>query len=951
MNGDIETLQNRLRELDLANEALRSREQALAGELEDLQQAATSLIGAEGVLELYEKILAAALAILRADFATIQAFCPDRAPNGELRLLRYHGLPEESVRRWEWVRWASHTTCAEALRTGKRVAVRDIRDCESLTDRSELQGYLDLGIIGAQTTPLVSRSGALLGMVSTFWRRPHDLSPTEARALDVLARLAADLLDRSQAEEKLRASEELLRFAQQSAAIGSFDANLETGVTTWTPELEAIHGLSPGGFGGRHADWEALLHPEDRARVLQIVEDAIRTGGSGEAEWRIVWPDGTVRWITGRWRVHQSRVRKPIRVMGVNIDITERKEIEEALRRSEERFRLAAKAANDAVWDIDLKSGAVSWNDTYTTVYGRPEGAQSWDWWMDRIHPEDRTRTVDSFRAAIAGSAWSWTAEYRFRRMDGAWAYVYDRAYIARDFSGKAWRVIGSMQDLTVRKRAEEAIRESEARFRKMADAAPVMIWVTGPDKLCSFVNEVWLQFRGRPIEQEIGNGWVEGVHPEDLDRCVTIYHSAFDARRTFQMEYRLRRADGEYRWVFDSGVPMFSANGQFEGYIGSCLDISELKRAQEENVHRQKLESIGVLAAGIAHDFNNLLGGILAQAHLVEEEVAVQSAAAEEIHKIKSLAVRASEIVRELMVYAGRETGTLEPVDLSVLVGEMVELLKISVSKRIVLRIRLEKDLPPCMAQSSQMCQVVMNLVTNASEAIDEAEGVISVSTGIDPSHPHSVCLEVSDTGCGMSREQQAKIFDPFYTTKFAGRGLGLAVVQGVVRTHGGAIELESSPGRGTTFRIALPCIERSAVRIARQGTPHAPPEASNAGRTVLLVEDEETLRNAVAKMLRQRGFLVLEAGDGLSAIDRLREKDRTIDVVLLDLTIPGADSAEVIEEIRRTRPETRIVMTSAYSQSAGSRFAGIPQIAGYIRKPFLANDLAGLLSKAASR
>lgn len=816
-----------LRELEV--ETLRRREQVLARELEDLQHAATQLISADGVKALYAEILNTAIAIVHSDCATIQSFHPEHGTNGDLRLLDHRGLTEAAADSWKTIDVASGATCGEALRTGKRVAVRDLREGGFMAGSPDLQGYLDLGIVGAQTTPLYSRSGSLLGMVSTYWRHPHELTASESRALDVLARLAADLLERSRAEEHLRESEERLR-------------------------------------------------------------------------------------------------------------------------QSEERLRLAIKATNDAVWDVDLKAGTVSWNETYTSIYGRPDTASSSEWWVERIHPDDRERVATDFWAAISGTASSWNAEYRFRRLDDRWAYVYDRAYIARDSSGKAWRVIGALQDLTIRKEAEVALRESEALFRKMADAAPVMIWGSGPDKLCTFFNTRWLEFRGRSMEQELGNGWAEGVHPEDRDRCYGIYASAFDQRRSFQMEYRLLRSDGEHRSILDTGVPVFTSAGVFEGYIGSCVDITDLKRAQEENFHRQKLESIGVLAAGIAHDFNNLLGGILAQAQLVEDELPVDGPLVEDVQKIRTLGVRASEIVRELMVYAGQEKNGFETVDLSTLVIEMLELLKISMSKRAVLKTSLDTDLPAIQAQASQIRQIVMNLVTNAAEAVVGNDGVISVTTRLDPSAAGFVCLEVSDTGCGMTEEQQAKIFDPFFTTKFAGRGLGLAVVQGVVRTHGGSIALESSPGRGTTFRIFLPIAGQSAE-------PHGETELAEPAKplaatphAVLLVEDEETLRHAVARMLRKRGFTVLEAADGVHAIEFLRDQERRVDVILLDLTIPGIDSREVMEQALRIRPQTRIVLTSAYSRDTGFRFDDVLQVVGFIRKPFRADDLADLLAKAAA-
>ena len=963
MDAELDRLQERIRVLEHANHGLREHGQALANELRDLQLVATRLSTTEGSQALYLQILRTALTILRADFATIQMYYPERGSHGELRLLEHYGLTPQAAERWRWVSWTAKTTCGEALRTGRRVAVRDIRDCDFMAG-SDLQGYLDFGIIGAQTTPLTARAGDLVGMISTYWRWPHDFSDSELQALDVLARLAADLIDRSRAEERLREGEERLRFAHEIAGIGAFDWNIETGLNTWTSELEAIYGLSPGAFTGTREAWEALVHPDDLPRTLQQIAESMETGGPMEGEWRVVWPDGTVHWVAGRWRVLKNKAGKPLRLMGVNIDVTQRKRMEEALRRSEERLRLAVKATNDAIWDIDMKAGVVSWNDTYSTLYGRPDTGDSTEWWINRIHPEDREQTVADLRAAVAGTASSWSAEYRFRRLEGGWADVYDRAYIARDESGNAWRVIGAMQDLTDRKRAETAVRESEARFRKMADAAPVMIWVSGQDKRCTFFNRGWLEFTGRTYEQGLGNGWAEAVHPEDQNRWIVTYTSSFDERRSFQVEYRLRRADGEYRCVLDTGVPMFTSGGDFEGYIGSCIDITDLKRAQEENLHRQKLESVGVLAAGIAHDFNNLLGGILIQAQVVEDEMPARPPIVDELRKIKNLALRGSEIVRELMVYAGRETTRVEPLDLSALVEDMLELLKISISKRAVLTIRLAKNLPAVKAQASQIRQILMNLITNASEAIGESDGVITVTTSLAPVNTPSgsadavepperdrVRLEVSDTGCGMTQEEITKIFDPFYTTKFAGRGLGLSVVQGIVRAHWGTVALQSAPGRGTTFQILFPCADQPAEpRADREaGEPADHPLVTR--RTVLLVEDEDTLRAAVAKMLRRRGFVVIEAADGSCAIDALCDSNNQIDVILLDMTIPGADSAEVVEQARKIRPATRIVITSAYSQDARSRFADVPQVAGYIRKPFLANHLADLLVKAAQR
>jgi PAS domain S-box-containing protein len=510
----------------------------------------------------------------------------------------------------------------------------------------------------------------------------------------------------------------------------------------------------------------------------------------------------------------------------------------------------------------------------------------------------------------------------------------------------------------------EESLRESEERFRNMADTAPVMIWVSGRDKLCTFVNAAWLAFTGRTIDQERGDGWAQGVHPADVDRCIAVYHSSFDARRHFRMEYRVRRADGEYRWLLDNGVPRFERGGFFAGYIGSCVDITDLKRTQEEALARQKLESLGVMTGGVAHDFNNLLGSILSLAELAETELAGGSSPEEEIGRIKAVAIRASEIVRELMVYSGQDKANLEPVDVSRLVEDLLELFKISISKHARLQIDLQKDLPYVLGSAPQIRQIVMNLIINASEAIGETDGVIRVSTSCIPVgqafEPNNapplppgdyLRLQISDTGCGMSEETKARVFDPFFTTKFTGRGMGLAVVQGLVRDHGGGILLASAPGEGTLFEIFLPCLNQTTrtgpdILARAAGEPLRP-----ASATVLIVEDEIILRNSLSRILRIRGHAVLEAGDGTTAIDLIRAHTGDLDAMLLDVTLPGISSREVFEEARHRRPDLKIILTSAYSREATNvSFAGL-RIGHFIRKPFQLEDLLDLLKDDLTR
>jgi PAS domain S-box-containing protein len=388
-------------------------------------------------------------------------------------------------------------------------------------------------------------------------------------------------------------------------------------------------------------------------------------------------------------------------------------------------------------------------------------------------------------------------------------------------------------RELTERIRAEHALRESEERFRSMADHAPVMVWTSGPDAKINFVNNYILNLTGRTAGELVGEGWKTAVHPEDLEQKYPEYAGTIAAGREYRVEYRVRRSDGEYRWMLDTATPRRLPDGSFAGYVGIAVDITDLKRQHEHFAASQKMESLGVLVAGVAHNFNNLMGAIIAEADLALSELSAASPAHGNVERINAIAIRAADIVHLLTAYASAgSTGALTAVDVSQITEETLQLVKATVSRNTTFCVSIAK-VPPIHADTAQIRQVVINLMTNACESLPNQEGTVWVNTSVirvDASnHIRSelllpegeyVRLGVADTGRGIPSEIRTQIFDPFFTTKSLGRGLGLAAVQGIVRSLGGGIRFESVPGKGSTFEVLLPCITAAqVVADARQG------------------------------------------------------------------------------------------------------------------------------------
>jgi PAS domain S-box-containing protein len=384
----------------------------------------------------------------------------------------------------------------------------------------------------------------------------------------------------------------------------------------------------------------------------------------------------------------------------------------------------------------------------------------------------------------------------------------------------RRFRLVGEVfANALARKRADAVLRESEARFRHMADASPVMVWMSGPVKRCTYFNRRWLEFTGRTLEQELGDGWAEGVHADDLQRCLGTYVQAFHAREKFSMEYRLRRHDGEYRWIWDIGVPRFTPGGRFEGYIGSCTDVTERKRLEEEFLrqrdeltHVARVTTMGEMTASLAHDLNQPLGAILSNAEAAELLLAAEPPAIEEVRAILSDIAkdgrRGAQVIRRMRVLFRKEALELQPQDLNDLIQDVVRLAESEARTRdVTVALDLDPILPSVRGDRIHLQQAVLNLMLNGMEAMTKfppAERSLVVRTR--SAGLQTVEVEVEDRGAGIPEEILPRIFEPFYTTKARGMGMGLSIVRSIVEAHGGRVWAGNNPQGGATVRLALP-------------------------------------------------------------------------------------------------------------------------------------------------
>ena len=755
-----------------------------------------------------------------------------------------------------------------------------------------------------------------------------------------------DITEQKRAEIRLTLSERKFRTLFESSADACLIIRGEEFFDCNRAAVESLGAASKADvLNTKPWDISPELQPDGRRSDEKAIEliSRTRTTGSTRFEWLHRRMDGSDLPV----EVTLTLLPDEDGLYVVWRDITERKQAERILLESEERFKALSEASFGGIIIHD-KGLILECNQGLSDITGFSYEEHIGMDGLSLIAPE----SLDTVLANIR-SGYDQSYEVTGVRKDGS---RYPLAIRGKNvtYRGREVRVI-EFRDISERKQAEEALLYStsltNAAFESTADgilivdrSGTIARWNQKFIDLWHIPEELLkVPFDDAPVLHHVV---AQVEHQDEFVAKVTMLYENPEESSVDTLDL----IDGR---VFERYSQPHRVGHEIVGRFWSFRDITERTRAEQARLHlekqllhAQKLESLGVLAGGIAHDFNNILMAIIGNADLALMRVNRESPAVENLHRIEQAAARAADLAKQMLAYSGKGKFVVETIDLNRLLEEMLHMLEVSISKKAVLRLNLHSPLPVVEADATQMRQIVMNLVINASEAIGDKSGVIAITTGcMDCDHRYLkdvwldeniteglyVYLEIADSGCGMDQETLSKIFDPFFTTKFTGRGLGMAAVLGIIRGHKGAIKVYSEVGRGSTFKVLLPASGKPPELFNGEPGTHA----WQGSGTVLLVDDEETVRAIGSEMLKELGFTTITACDGREALAIFKQTP-DISCVILDLTMPHMDGEQCFRELRLLNPDVKVIMSSGYNeQEVTQKFVG-KGLAGFVQKPY---------------
>lgn len=713
------------------------------------------------------------------------------------------------------------------------------------------------------------------------------------------------------------------------------------------PAYTKLTGYSSAESLGRNP---SFLHAADSIVTdYAAMWNALLGGRTWVGEFRNQRKDGSVLWEMATISPILDEQGNPEHFVAVKEDITEKRHLHDQLENYKHHLELLVAdrtaqlaianrraesvlaSTGDGIIGTDLTGAVTLVNPAAETMLGYSENELLGRNVHDAIHflhadrrPYPREECI-AIRAIREGEILHADAD-TFWRADGSPLSV----ALATHPIVEDGRLIGgvlSFSDITQRQQAEEALRESEARFRAMADAAPVLIWISGLDKLCYFFNQGWLRFTGRSMEQEMGNGWAAGVHPDDLDRCIEIYTRSFDDRVPFAMEYRLMHHSGKHRWILDSGVPRYDGKGTFLGYIGACIDIEEIKLAEAEREKaREAAEQLARIKseflANMSHEIRTPLNGVLGLAQIGYRDSANRSKTQDTFAKILDSGKLLLGVINDILDFSKIEAGRLliesVPCEPRQVVSDTVAMVaERANAKGITINCRFDANLPKsCMGDPTRLSQILLNLLSNAVKFTDAGE--ITVTASLEGARLKFV---VADSGIGMSADQVSRLFMPFEqadastTRKFGGTGLGLSITKRLCDLMAGSIDVSSQPGLGSCFEVWLPYVQADSVPGRAAAIGLAADRQRLPGARILVADDNEINRIVIEDMLEGEGAIVMLAHDGLQALTAIERMPHGYDLVLMDVQMPLMDGREATRLIHALVPTLPVIGQTAHA------------------------------------
>jgi len=713
------------------------------------------------------------------------------------RWLQYVGVSLEDISGWRWTREIHADDRAQLVdRWRMSVATGEPLEAEARLRRADGEYRLML----LRKVPLRDQAGSIVKWYGS----------------------AIDIEDRKRADEELKSSEASHRVVVEAASDAVISMDESGAILLANPATSRIFGYDPVDLIGRPL---TVLMPEFMQKLHEAGFKRYLATGKRHLNWQgtevtALRKDGEEFPAEVSFGEMTSSGHKVF--TGFIRDISEKKRAEDELRKQKEVFQKIFE-------HIPVMIVFIGPDGRFELV--NPEWERAVGWTLKEIRERNLDICVEHFpdpqdrqkvRDYVAAPTSEWT-EFNLRTSDGRVIVV--SGYTVRLSDGST---VGIGRDITQQKHAEAELRESEARFRLVADSAPVMIWMTGADKLCTYCNKPWLDFTGRSIDRELGNGWADGVAPEDSHRYADIFTQRFERREPFRMEYRFRRKDGEYRWVLNIGVPRFNPDKSFAGYIGSCIDVTDqrqaeerLRRTQRDLARVSRVVAMGELAAAIAHEVNQPLGAVVTNASASLRWLAGQAPNLEEareaIERTVRDANRASEVIVRIRALLQKGPPQQEQLDVNAVIREVLTLAGNELlHSGIAVQTDLAPDVPNVLGDHIQLQQVLLNLILNGIDAmrtiIDRPRELRIKSA----KHPDGVLIQVHDSGEGIDPEQANRIFEPFFTTKPQGIGIGLSVGRSIVEAHGGRLWFTPGPSHGVIFQFTMPNADKSDERAA---------------------------------------------------------------------------------------------------------------------------------------